>query len=75
MVEHARSGVSLQTFKELEVDASQLNRLGETGQAPSLLLGNFHRRPVVSIFFFLTTQVLVGEGNFAFTSAQVLANG
>jgi len=28
-------------LKELEDEASQLNRLGETGQAPSLLLGDF----------------------------------
>jgi hypothetical protein len=30
-----------QTFKELEDEVSQLNRLGETGQAPSLLQDDF----------------------------------
>ena len=34
----------LQTFKELEDEASQLNRLGETGQAPFLLQDVFRRR-------------------------------
>ena len=72
---------SLQTFKDREDDASQLNRLGVAyfhlayfRFLPRVLLRLFRRRTVVSVFL-SPRPISGGREKLAFIPAQFLAEG